>query len=271
MNNNKNQTKRKKQKRKNKLKVRYRRNKFAIAKYNQRTRPSTYGPGYYRISVTKLFRGSLESQVNIVLYSEVISINPEFERVKNDFKYIKLEGIAVTFSPRNLPLANNQTPAYMILNYDGITTKNIRLQDSAKVIPAFLTRYKIYKFNIPKINSFAGIMNGWYNIGDIAYLSDLLLQIHAPNNTSEWNFKIDVIITLRGPTNEEDEVKEIETRTEDVIKRYMEKESGKLKTFAESQKNKEIKQPLSKNEVLQHNDKAGDEGDSDYNDDWGDL
>lgn len=244
MNQNKNKHKNKKKN------IRYKgynhkgRSKFNIARYNQKTKPSTFGPGSYRVSLTKFFRGSLENQVSITLYSEVIVANPEYDRIKNDFKYIRIEGIAITFLPRNLPLATNQTPAYMILNYDGTTTKNVRLQDSAKVIPAFLTKPKMYKYNIPKMNSFAGIMNGWYNVGDIAYLSDLMLQVHAPNNTTEWYFKIDVIITMRGPTNEEDENKNQEVLLTDVIKRMKEKECGKLqiKTFAESTK----QDPLSK-------------------------
>jgi hypothetical protein len=249
-----------------------------------RTRPSTFGPGKYRVSLTKLFRGSLEEQVNITLYSEVIAQNPEFLRVKNDFKYVKFEGVAVTFEPRNLPTSANQTPAFMIMNYDGTTTKNIRLQDSAKIIPAYLTKSRMFKFNVPKMNSYAGIINGWFNMGDVGYISDIMLQIHAPNNTTEWFFKIDVIMLFRGPTNENDQEPELqETKLDDVRKRWKEKlkvgNLNKKSQFAESKSENAKIKILSDQRPLTDQDKkqvseagVSENAESGYeDDDWGDL
>jgi len=184
-----------------------------------KTRPSTFGPGSYFISITKLVSGSLSTEVVIRIYEDVLLNNLEFERVKDDFKYFKLKGVAVTFHPRNLPIANNQKPAYMILNYDGRLTNSLRLQDSTKIIPAYLPTFKVYKFNIPSINSVAGVLNRWTNASDVDTWRDLKLQIHAPDNTSDWNFKVDVLINLRGPTVVDSKNKTQEITTTELLKR----------------------------------------------------
>jgi len=175
--------------------------KFNIANYNTRTRPSTFGPGMYFLSVTKLVSGSLNTEVAIRVSDDVLANNIEFERVKGDFKYMKLQGLVVTFFPRNMPIQANQKPAYMAINYDGELTKNIRLQDSTKIIPAFMSRAKKFKFNIPRISVYSSVLCDWLSIydGTLAY-NGIIIQIHAPGNNTDWDFKVDTIITLRGPT-----------------------------------------------------------------------
>lgn len=202
-----------------------RKNKFKLVSYNNRTQPSTFGPGSYYISVTKLVSGTLNTETEIRIWNDVLDNNVEFERVKDDFKYFKMNGVAVTFHPRNLPISGNQKPLYMIMNYDGQLTKNLRLQDSAKVIPAYLPRSKVYKFNIPAINSVAGVMNKWTNKSDLATWRDLILQLHAPDNTTEWNFRVDVLITMRGPTVTESSNRISEITTEELRSRKVNKVS----------------------------------------------
>jgi hypothetical protein len=222
MNNNNNRKRGKRSRRQKRGRIRQRRynnGRFNIVNYNARTRPSTFGPGSYFISITKLVSGSLSTEVVIRIWEDVLLNNVEFERVQDDFKYFKLRGIAVTFHPRNLPIAANQKPAYMILNYDGKTTTNMRLQDSAKIIPAYLPNFKIFKFNIPKINSVAGVMNSWTNKSDLDTWRDLKLQIHAPDNTTDWNFKVDVLLNMRGPTVAENKSRTQVITTDELLKR----------------------------------------------------
>jgi hypothetical protein len=113
----------------------------------------------------------------------------------------------------------------MIMNYDGKLTNNLRLQDSAKVIPAYLPRGKVYKFNIPAINSVAGVMDKWTNKSDLATWRDLILQLHAPDNTTDWNFRVDVLIIMRGPTVTESSSKIGEITTEELRLRVANKVS----------------------------------------------
>jgi hypothetical protein len=223
-------------------KRRRRRNRFDLVRYNTMTRPSTFGPGTYEIAVTKIFRGTLENEVTIGMYTDVLAVNPEFARVEKDFKYFKILGVVVTFEPRNYPVSTNQSPAYMILNYDGARTKNLRLQDSTKVIPTYFVKVKQFKFRIPKINTYGGVLNGWYNSSDLGYVSDLMLQIHAPNNTSEWTFKVDVIIVLKGPTSEnEPEGNEQVTNLQELMYK---KNIKKLEVINEELEFKEVKNKI---------------------------
>jgi len=209
----------------NKKKNNRRKDKFKLVTYNNRTQPSTFGPGSYYISITKLVSGTLNAETQIRIWNDVLDNNVEFERVKDDFKYFKMNGVAVTFHPRNLPITGNQKPLYMIMNYDGKLTNNLRLQDSAKVIPSYLPRRKVYKFNIPSINSVAGVMDKWTNKSDLATWRDLILQLHAPDNTTDWNFRVDVLIIMRGPTVAESTSKISEITTEELRSRVIDKVS----------------------------------------------
>jgi len=181
---------------------RFKYNNFRINRYQQMTRPSTYGPGSYRFCVTKLISGSLESQVFFLGYLDILKDNPELERVSKDFKYFKLLNISVTFYPRNYPVESNQTPCYFLVNYDGYTTPNLRLQDNVKVIPPFLTRNKMFKYKIPSIHGTTMLLNAWCTISDFGNFDEILLQFHAPGNSTGWYIRVDFNIICRGPTSE---------------------------------------------------------------------
>jgi hypothetical protein len=179
----------------------------------------------YHLSVTKLVSGSLNTEIALRVSDDILANNIEYERVKNDFKYIKLQGIVVTFFSRNLPVQTNQKPAYLAINYDGDLTKNIRLQDSTKIIPAFMSRAKRFKFNIPRISVYSSVLCDWLSVqdGTLAY-NGIVLQLHAPGNTTDWDFKIDAIITLRGPTYAD------ESKISDMTKL---RENAKISTMSE--------------------------------------
>jgi hypothetical protein len=116
-----------------------------------------------------------------------------------------------------LPVEGNQTPLYFILNYDGLITENFRLQDSTKIVPAYLNKEKIFKYKIPFINGNSFILNAWTTPSDFSQYDDLLLQCHAPDNTTTWYFRIDLILVCRGPTSAiENKILSINSKPDEV-------------------------------------------------------
>jgi hypothetical protein len=177
-------------------------NRFKIVQYPNMTKPSSFGPGTYTFAASKLVSGSFENQVHINAYTHILANSPEFDRVHTDFKYIKITGLSITFYSRNLPASTNMTPCFLAVNFDGDPVENLRLQDNVKRVPAYLPYDKIFKFYIPNINcQYGGSLNNWRSITDLSGYDDIYIQIHAPDNTSSWYLKIDLIIVLKGPTN----------------------------------------------------------------------
>lgn len=210
-----------------------RRRMFTTQRYHFSVKPSTYGPGSYVFNATKLVKGSLATQVTLNGYYDILYENPELERIRGDFKYFKYLGITVTFYSRNLHDENNQTPCYFLVNYDGLPTENLRLQDNVKVVPAFHVKNKIFKFKIPTLLAGNGTLNAWVTSNELNNISQVLFQFHAPDNTTSWYFRIDIRMVCRGPTNVA-EVKEI--KTEDKLE-----EKDEIKE-EENEEEKEIKQ-----------------------------
>lgn len=175
---------------------------FLISKFPNTTRPTIFGPGRYRMAVTKLFNGSLSSELLIKLHTDILYNNPELLRILDDFKYVKLKGVCITFYARNLQTSTgNATPCYLLVNFDGERTENVRLQDNVKVIPPFLIRNKIFKYRIPCMNAGGGVLNKWYSTQDLFYYNFVAIQIHAPENTTNWIIRFDAVLCFRGPTN----------------------------------------------------------------------
>jgi len=194
------QQRNKQQKRKYYYKRRY--NRFRIATYPISTKPATFGPGTYYFAASKLLSGSFENQILIRMYTNILIDSPEFGRVISDFKYIKCTGLSLTFYARNLPVSTNMTPAFFIVNFDGDPTENLRLQDNVKRVSAYLTNDRVFKYKIPNINcQYGGSLNNFRSITDLSGYDDIIIQIHAPDNTSNWYVKIDVFLMLKGPTN----------------------------------------------------------------------
>lgn len=180
---------------------RRRRTQFNIVRYPLSTMPNSFGPGRRKLVVTKYTNGPLTPEVTQNLYYDYLRLNPELEKIQSEFKYAKIKGFSISFFPRNLPVEGNQVPAYLMVNYDGTRTAHMRLQDNVKIIPPYLTRTRTYNFNIPAINSNGGILNKWVLTGGGLSIYDaILIQLDAPGNTTSWNFRVDIILTLKGPT-----------------------------------------------------------------------
>lgn len=182
-------------------KSRGKRSLLGVVDYPFSTRFSTFGPGTYALRVTKLFTGRLDVQQEINVYNDILATNPELGRVSNDFKYFKVNGIFVTFSARNISDVGNLTPAYMMFNLDGQVTENVRLQDNVKTIPPLLLKDKTFKFKLPKLNVYGGLLSEWFKFENLSAFADLVFQLYAPSNTSNWYIRFDIAITLKGPTN----------------------------------------------------------------------
>lgn len=206
---------------------------FRINRFQQTTKPATYGPGFYRFCVTKLISGSFQSQVHFLGYTDIMQDNPELGRIRNDFKYFKLENISVTFSARNYPIEDNQTPCYFLMNYDGYTTPNLRLQDNVKVIPAYLQKDKMYKYLIPDIHATTMLMSAWCTVSDFGNYDEIVLQFHAPDNTTSWYVRVDFNIICRGPTSSSAKEIKINEFQNKVIIRSEENKINKIKDVAE--------------------------------------
>lgn len=174
--------------------------KFHIANFPYSVRPSSFGPGTYRLAVTKTNSGLLDPQVTQKLYTIYLSDNPELQRIQDDFKYFKLVGITISFFQRNLPTEGNLYPAYLTINWDELPTENLRLQDNTKIVPSYLPRNKVFKYTIPNINVNGGMLNKWKPIQDLYTLDTVMFQFYAPSNTTSWVFKVDIILVFKGPT-----------------------------------------------------------------------
>jgi len=178
----------------------YKNKKNRKVKYNLSTKMTTFGPGFRNLNVTKLVIGKFNNQVTLQTYTDILYDNPEMTTVINNFKYFKINNITLTFYPRNYNNDSNLTPLYFVVNYDGTTTQNLRLQDSVKIVPSFHTRAKYYKFGIPKVSTSSVLLNSWFPPAEFIRFDNILFQFHAPDNTSDWNFRIDINISCRGPT-----------------------------------------------------------------------
>jgi len=175
--------------------------RFHLSRYPNSQKPATFGPGNYFIAASKFYNGRIDSQITFNLATDIIQNNPELDRVRSEFKYMKLCGITITFYPRNIFESNNSEPAFFLINWDGATTENIRLQDNTKTVPSFLTRTKIFKFNIPRYNTYGGMLNGWFGTSELTGFQFILFQFFSASNTTKWMFKVDAMIHFKGPTN----------------------------------------------------------------------
>lgn len=236
---------------------RRRRNKvFRIATYQSSTKPSTYGPGSYRLNVTKLVSGQLNTQVTLNGYHDIIYQNPELGRIKSDFKYFKYRGITITFYPRNIQGENNETPCYFLVNYDGLPTENLRLQDNVKLVPAFHIKQKIYKFKIPNILAQSGTLNAWLTENELNNFAQVLFQFHAPDNTTSWYFRIDINMVCRGPTNVT-EIKEIKlNELNEEEEEEEEEEKDEIKEIKEGREKEEKKNKIREGIIIKKIDKG---------------
>lgn len=201
---------------------------FTTQRYHLNEKPSTYGPGSYIFNATKLVNGPLNTQVTLNGYYDILYENPELERIQGDFKYFKYLGITITFYSRNIISENNQTPCYFLVNYDGLPTENLRLQDNVKIVPAYHIKNKIFKFKIPTILAGNGTLNAWVTKNELNNISQILFQFHAPDNTTSWYFRIDIRMVCRGPTNVT-ELKEIKVNQQNNIKESENKENINMK------------------------------------------
>lgn len=93
---------------------------------------------------------------------------------------------------------------YFKINYDGELTEDLELQDNVKIVPAFFTRGKYYKFRIPRITSKStGItLTNWISTEQYNYYGDIRIQFQRSAASIEWKPRIDIKLIFRGPQGE---------------------------------------------------------------------
>lgn len=168
-----------------------------------RPRPTTFGPGSQFIILSRIV--SLRADT-IQVYSLNNALNSlEWGKVEFDFMFFKVDRIALIFLPRVYPISDNQDCLYVNINYTAKQIEAPSIQDNTQMISPYLPKPKMIIYRVPHVSVDGIVLNSWLDHGDFIEMTNKInFTMSSPDNITGWNFRLEMGVKCRLPTNPEE-------------------------------------------------------------------
>lgn len=158
----------------------------------------SFGAGQQFIVITKK-TGIIADTIQYVNLSTVLN-SIEFDKVKNDFNFFKIEYIILLFPPRNYPVSTNQDELQVNINFKSGDIEAPSILDNTRIVPTFFTNYRKLKYYVPHVCVNGYVLNAWLDRDNLMSATEnIVLSFSAPGNQTQWRVRIELGIICRSP------------------------------------------------------------------------
>lgn len=172
--------------------------------YTLRQGVVTLGPGTTISRVTLRYNYTPQQDTSTVTsFMQEVKASQEYSRYINVFHYYKVIGVKIIIPPRIAEYTQNDVTGRIAVDWSSRAVEDISMDDSAKEIAAYSTRYQVYRFAPPNAmlsDSFEKRINykDWISTNDQIVLPGSL----KITSNFKFAFTVEVILIFKGNQTE---------------------------------------------------------------------